>query len=382
MEGFSRVKRQRDDGFLSGAFPLGSTWRHDPAFRKRKAQTYDPASFGRVALMMAPLWQHIHEVFQYPPNTDSSIYARAADFMVSEQSLSSYDSRILGTGSGDHYLYQPGYKYYLAGMLWLSGGQINRTIQFTGGFIIVLVLVCALRKVRLRAGDNAFPLFLFFIGIIPVMTRSMLMGLTEWLAILFFLAAYVCADRHRAASLVLLGLAVFVRQTFLPVALLASIPIIFEARQKTILVTVFLLSLSIPLWHNVVYVDSWRYFADYSWWADLMGMEQQEFFFFSMIVPYKFVFFQYVGIDIDNFILTSFLMGLMFIPSGWHLLFRLGKEIARGSRFWLAGVAGVMLLLLIFSLAYNGSAWFPRFQLFNFTAFIFLYLIGRERMVK
>jgi hypothetical protein len=107
-------------------------------------------------------------------------------------------------------------------------------------------------------------------------------------------------------------------------------------------------------------------------------MDQRSFFLFSMVIPYQWVFLQYLGIDLGFFHPVSFVMGIMFIPLGWYLVIKIGMEMLNTSRLWFLLSLGALMLLVWPSLAYNGTAWFPRFQLFNFTSFLFLYLFGRK----
>jgi hypothetical protein len=263
-------------------------------------------------------------------------------------------------------------------MLWLAGGEFIRLIQFAGIFLIVMALTSAITISSQMTSNLSVLLSIFFLAITPVMIRNMLMGLTEWLAIVLMLFAVAVQHKNLAISLLLLGLAVFVRQTFLPVALVAVLPLTITTKRNVIPLLMFLSILSLPLWHNVHYAGTWRYFADYSWWADLMGMDQRSFFLFSMVIPYQWVFLQYLGIDLGFFHPVSFVMGIMFIPLGWYLVIKIGKEMLNTSRLWFLLSLGALMLLVWPSLAYNGTAWFPRFQLFNFTSFLFLYLFGRK----
>ncbi|ULQ55714.1 hypothetical protein KJS94_13780 [Flavihumibacter rivuli] len=329
-----------------------------------------------------PLFHHIPEVYDYVSGTDSHLYQRAANYMYEHKTLCSYDGHLLGTNIGNHYLYQPGYKYYLAALLFLTDGQLFRVIQFIGELFILMTmisLVCTLRKEREIPGGPVL-VSLFFIGMVPSLLKSMLMGLTEWLAILMMILSFLTYHRRwYGACLVFLGLAAFVRQTFVPVALVSSF-FVFPVMEKNKgwNALAFSLVLCLPFLHNYFFAGKLVYFADYSWWAERMSMTPKEYFWFSMVEPYELVFLQYFGIDVGFFSITNEIMSLLFIPLGWVVLWKMGKALLQHETLVFWGWLFLAALLVMPSLAYNGTACFPRFQMFNFSALIFLslYLIG------
>ena len=336
---------------------------------------------GCCLLIQLPLYDKVFESFAYVIPSDGHLYKEAATYMFRNHTFCSYDGAIVNSKIGNHYLYQPGYKYYLAALLFLTNGDINRSIQWIGQYLIVITLaVYIFRVVSLNWTKSRIIIALLYVLlIVPALIKNMLMGITEWLAVLLLISFFICWTKRKLEwAYLFLGLTVFVRQNLLPLALFITIiDWISYKRMKPVLILAILLCL--PWLHNWYYAGVFRYFADYSWWAERWGISAEEYFYESMILPHGRVYLQYIGIDRHDYSLANSFIGYLFIPFALVLFSLTFIQIARKEKllFWFYGA--VLFLLFLPTIAYNGSSCFPRFQLLNYTAFLMLGIVILER---
>nr|MCU0386068.1 hypothetical protein [Flavihumibacter sp.] len=249
-------------------------------------------------LIQIPLHDKVFESFAYVNPSDSHLYKEAATYMYSHNTLCSYDGVILNTQIGNHYLYQPGYKYYLTALLYLTNGEINRSIQWVGQYLILITISFYIFRIVSLNWDKRKTSIALLYGllIVPALIKNMLMGITEWLAVLLLISFFVLWTKRKLEwAYLFLGLAVFVRQNLLPLALLITV-IDWISYKKTAPLVILAILLSLPWIHNLYYAGVFRYFADYSWWAERWGISAEQYFYESMILPHGKVYLQYLGI--------------------------------------------------------------------------------------
>lgn len=347
-----------------------------------KLRIWQAISFAVITwvVIQLPLLDKVFETFSYPSHGDSFLYEQAARYMYQNGTLCSYDSQIIHTQIGDHYLYQPGYKYYLALLMNFTGGEINRSIQWTGLFLIVLVLAIYIWQIATTQWGSIQKILalVFGISIIPALIKNMLMGVTEWLAVLLMFLFFICWQRQRLGwAYLFLGFVVFVRQNLLPFALLIVL-IDWMEHRKPLPILIFAMILSLPLIHNLYYAGVFRYFADYSWWAERWGITPGEYFYQSMIYPHGKVYLQYLAIDRHDYSLANSFIGFIFIPFSLVLFFILLRKVYKKNAYLFWVYLAVVFLLFLPTISYNGSSGFPRFQMMNFTAFLMLAMVILE----
>lgn len=274
-----------------------------------------------------------------------------------------------------HFVDQPGYRYFLAGMIWLSGGE-NRIMQL----LILLVLLASLSIgiSSLRRLDGALARFTALILLLaaPYAAKNAVQGLSEWLAVSLAILYMTALIRNRhVAAITLLALLPFIRQNLLLVAPALAVIQIAATRRYSLAVP-FILVFLLPLYHNLYYAGEMKLLVDnkgtmidlsaplYNTITDTMRM-----------VAGKLI--TYVGIPTDRVDLHTITAALLFVPASlvgmlYFLLYR------PASPPWLC--LGV-LALLVGPTLFFGYAYFPRFVYVNYTVG-FLSLVALSRLVR
>jgi hypothetical protein len=151
-------------------------------------------------IICLPLLQHTNKKFEYPKENDPHLYYQAAFYMYKNHTFCSYYNKLTGINAGNQYLYQPGYKYYLSAILFFTNGNLIRGIVFVNLLIIILSVCLTLYAIEFFTflrGRLKLLFQLFFLGITPALTRNMLSGLSEWLAIcLIFLSIFLFSKKN------------------------------------------------------------------------------------------------------------------------------------------------------------------------------------------
>lgn len=328
-------------------------------------------------IIQLPLYDKIFEPFDYLNPSDSHLYKEAAIYMYKDRTFCSYDGNLLNTKLGNHYLYQPGYKYYLTALLFFTKGQINRSIQWVGLYLIVIsITIYIFRVVSLNWNKTKIALAVIYgLIIVPALIKNMLMGVTEWLSVLLLILFYILWSKQKLEwAYVFLGLSVFVRQNLLPLALLIAALDWYSYKRIGPIIILGLL-LSIPWVHNWYYAGEFRYFADYSWWAERWGISAEEYFYQTMIHPHGKVYLQYFGVDRHDYSMANSFIGYLFIPFALIIFSWTFYTIWKQEKYIFWPYAMVLFLLFLPTISYNGSSGFPRFQLLNYTAFLLLAVV-------
>ena len=318
------------------------------------------------------IWNHEYDLSH---KSDNFLYYRAAKYMLQHASLNSRDDLLLDVEAGKQYLYQPGFKYYLALLLSTTNGILTRQIQFIGIFLFTICNLLVLYKIAI----SNFPTrirtiaILFFWLMMPAVINNIMDGLSEGVFICFLLLFFFFyLNRNFIIAGCFLGLAVFLRQYFLIAAIPIFLLMLIKSPDKVWTCLAFAATLLIPVYHNYYYANEFRFFADYSWMPEKYGYVK-DWIYDGMIRPYKLTFLYYFGIaDVAPRIL---LLGFLFIPLGLYLLI-LGLR-----NCWemhpILGILffGVAIALIWPSISYAGFAGYPRFQLVNYSSLIILYFV-------
>jgi len=267
-----------------------------------------------------------------------------------------------------YFVDQPGYRYYLAGMIWLADGE-NRLMQLLNLLVLLSVLTVTVRVLTRQASGPGRLTALICILSAPYAAKNAVQGLSEWLAVSLAML-YVAAllhGRHRPAA-VCLGLAAFVRQNLIPFAGVMAV-VHAAATRRVGLLPVFLAVLLLPVYHNLYYAGELR----------LLVENKGAMFEFSAPVTTIILGAAeavlgklpgYVGIPDGNLDLHTIAAALLFAPAALAAVIYTiaGQPLQRAAVFVLmaAVIAGPSLVF--------GHAYFPRFVYTNYTVTLLSYV--------
>jgi len=203
-----------------------------------------------------PIW-HFHF-------DDPGRYSTYAHLILSSKTLWGGDA--VGSMGIDSAVYvdQPGYRYFLAAMIGLLGGE-HRLLQLVNmGFYLGIVTVF-LTEISKNEKKVFFPIVVFFAASLPYAANNILEGLSEWLAVSLVLLAVTLMMRGRYYwAIVVVGLVVFVRQNYILFAGILIFIIIASERGLEKKIGLGLLAcvvMSFPAIHNWVFGNEIRFFA-------------------------------------------------------------------------------------------------------------------------
>lgn len=334
------------------------------------------AGIALVYIVLALLfYDYFFASLEHYTNDDPDRHSRYAHKIIEKGTLFGWDSLRWGEDVR-HYVDQPGYRYYLAGMITLLGGE-HRLLQLTSMFLYLSALLFFLRE----AGRNCASQQLLWIGIflavaLPYAAKNVIQGLSEWLAVaLMLLYAAFYLRRQYLPAVVAIALAPFVRQNLLLVSVVMGVVSILASGRYRLAVP-YLLVVLLPVYHNLYYAGELRLLVENKGTL-LSGSEG----FIHMMaqladtIAWKaMTYLGYAG-DVDG--LTLLLAGL-FVPLGTALMiwqcFRL-----RGGALALYVVAALATLgpTMLF-----GSAYFPRFVFVNQCIILIIAMLLRTEVAR
>ncbi|MFZ0486193.1 MAG: hypothetical protein WAL83_04285 [Arenicellales bacterium] len=256
---------------------------------------------------------------------------------------------------------QPGYRYYLAATIWLSGGE-NRLTQILS--LLLLLTVLTLGVSTLTRFDTSLSRYATLILMLsaPYAAKNVVQGLSEWLAVslaILYVAA-LTRDRHILA-IALLALVPFVRQNLIPIAVaLAAIQV--AVTRRYVLALPFAALFLLPVYHNLYYAGDFRLLVENR--GAILHLATP----LGSLVPHTLQLLTwklgtYVGIPKDHIDLHTIAAALLFAPAA--LLGTLYFTFVRPASPRVLCVAALMLIAgptMLF-----GSAYFPRFIYTNYT---------------
>ncbi|MDZ7839766.1 MAG: hypothetical protein U5R46_02935 [Gammaproteobacteria bacterium] len=274
-----------------------------------------------------------------------------------------------------HFVDQPGYRYFLAGMIWLCGGE-NRMMQL---LILLVVLAClSIGVSSLKRLDDPLARFTALILLLaaPYAAKNAVQGLSEWLAVSLAIL-YVTAlmrDRH-VAAVILLALLPFIRQNLLLVAPALAVLQIAATRRASLAIPFFLVFL-LPLYHNLYYAGEMKLLVDNKGtMLDLSAPLYDTMIDAAWMVAAKLI--TYGGIPVEQVDLHTIAAALLFAPAAlFGMLYFVFYRPA--SPPWLC--LGILALLVGPTLFFGGHAYFPRFVYTNYMVG-FLSLVALAQLV-
>lgn len=325
-------------------------------------------------LLSALLLDVFHQPIEHYQGDDPARYSVYAHNILDRGTLWGSDGELHGAGKR-YFVDQPGYRYFLAGMIWLSGGE-NRLMQLLNLLLLLAVLTAGVDTLKRRRGSLAWFTALILLLSAPYAAKNVVQGLSEWLAVslaVLYVAALV-RGRH-VPAIILLALVPFVRQNLLPVAVaLAGIQVAGTRRYGTAIP--FLLVLLLPLYHNLYYAGALKLLVENKGAmldpsAPLYKTVTQA----AAIVAGKLG--TYLAIPNGQADLHTIAAALLFAPASLAgiLYFVLYRPIAPR---WLC--LGLLILIIGPTLIF-GHAYFPRFVYTNYMVG-FLGLVALEYLVS
>ena len=301
-------------------------------------------------LFFNPIWHYYFD--------DPGRYSNYAHFILTEGTLWGGDALGgMGANAG-HYVDQPGFRYFLALMIKILGGE-HRLMQLSNMLIYLVGLLTFLGVARDSLSRGHFTMIAAFLILsLPYAANNILDGLSEWLAVtLFFFFVSLTIRERIIAAIVLLALIPFVRQNLLITSgLLAAFLAICLAKGKGrfIAIAVFVGILCLPIYHNLYYAGEFRLLTtnrgNHIDWNSFATVIESIF----NLVLWKSV--RYLGYHPHVDFLRT-IVSVLFAPLGTGLLLYFLFGIRRSARYWY----WVLAAMTVGPTILFGWGYFPRF---------------------
>ena len=296
---------------------------------------------------------------------DSFRYSTYAHHILAERTLWGSDGLL---HDARYFVDQPGFRYYLAAVIGLLGGE-HRGLQLFNMAILLAAILWLLRSLALHLPDRYWTaVAIFVLASAPYAGKNIIFGNTEWFAVAVSMAATtLLLSRRYAAAVVFLALMPFVRQNLLVISLLMAGFTLAQSRRWS-LGLLYVAILLLPLYHNLYYAAEWRFFVVNTgqlvkWTGNLSSDARL----LAEVITSKLV--GYLGYCRGEK-LTTMLIAVFFAPLGtvfvaWWFVDRPAE------RSWLAlAVVATVTPTLFF-----GSLGFPRFEFVNLTVVLLSFAV-------
>ena len=242
--------------FFKGTDSIYQNWpRMYPSSKHHISTSNKSPTSGFSDIFYLPVWHYYFD--------DPGRYSGYAHFMLVQKTLWGGDA-IAGMGQNvAYYVDQPGYRYFLAFMIQVLGGE-HRLMQLGNMLVYLFSILIFLLTIKNSLKKVHFVwIASFFILSLPYAANNILEGLSEWLAVTLFLyfCSFILRERVTAA-VILLALVPFVRQNLLLTSgILLILVLAYKIKGKTRLlnVVIFLAVLCLPAYHNLYYADELRF---------------------------------------------------------------------------------------------------------------------------
>jgi len=287
--------------------------------------------------------------------------------------------------AGKSYVMQPGFRYFVAMELLVFKG-LYRFVGIINVLLFVSSLFFLQKTIDHIVNNRGVKILLFLLIFlsVPYATKNILMGLSEWLAILFliFSVYFFFYRENRFLALVFLALVPFIRQNILPAVFFILLFFYLLKPIKISYLILFLLLLLTPLYHNLYYAGEWRFLTSVFEWPFLLyekktvSNEIAGFSFFHVANNLL----HYIGLDYKNktplFMIEScvFLWFFLFLYVYLKRTFKLLK-----SKYSFYTITGFFIILPGVFLATDYP---PRFEFVNVYLIIAMFLILHQHEIK
>ncbi len=327
-------------------------------------------SFLLLMLPFAPLWW---QSYHYLPQDDGYRYHLMANHIAQTGNLWGADDLVFGTDR-KVFLFQPGYKYYVAGWLALAGEE-NRLFQLSNMLLFIsslLLFLAAYNKFYNRQRlETGWLLFILLSS--PFVVKLILMGLSEWLLISLFLLAFAALlQKKNGWATVILALIPFVRQNLVMASVLIIIWLYLQQQINVKGIIAYVVILLLPLYHNLYYAGEWKWLSTYSNSYGYLTLYPGDSVAMQWIKTMAVKLFSYAGIHPLQGFASGVLIALLFIPLG-SLLYVMTWRVLKGKeRWWFVAIS---LSALLPTLLLGGQSYYPRFEWVNLFVAGLVYLL-------
>lgn len=324
------------------------------------------------SIQSAPYFPLLFQEFQPTPGDDFSRYYLYAKNMYDHHTLWGGD-KLFFKDAGNHFVTQPGYRYLVLLELILFR-RLYLFILFFNTVLYVLTVWFFFRALPRYNLSSQFRNGLVFLVLLftPYLIKNQLMGLPEWVAVILLMWSCVFyAGARDVPAVLLLALVPFFRQNLL-IAILLLFAVLFARKKTAITVALFFAVVLLPVYHNLYYAGSWRFFVDI---FELPFVNRQSGFNFTLLVGNLI---HYFGFDIENQRLTFSFPAILFLP------FAVWIGIKSFSVLHSRELQAILLLIVLSAVIpalLLGSAYFPRFELANTAIFMtgFLFCFSTQK---
>ena len=340
------------------------------------ASAVKPAQLNRSILLLTllvfiisalPFLSVLNNAIVYADIDDGYRYSRSAHYMVEHKTLWGADGIVLKNESIRHYVFNPGYRYFLALELFIFGTE-TRGFQLFNLLLWVFIMCFFVRQLMIsfREGFEKYLTLLFIAGTALYAPKNILMNLSEWLCVIWFILFYLSYINNKLMlAVIFLGLVVFTRQNLLFASFLL---LFFTLKGKNIkqvsghlLIYIFLLSL--PLLHNLYYAGKWQWLPNYGTVVKNIFIPDStgNMIYDILISCYRTSLHYILGVDPIFHNTRQNIFGIVFIPTGVALLVLLYRKMPATVR-WSFVLQAVFVIgpSLVLNWAY-----FPRFEFIN-----------------
>lgn len=329
-----------------------------------------------------PLLPCLNNVFYANIYDDSGRYFVYAEYMIENKTLWGADAIVYGFLEHKSYATQPGYRYLDAVYLSIFGKPI-RLIQFVNSFLFTFITIFSVK--RLMNGEkigNKLALFATLLVVLsfPAGLKNCLQNLSEWFTVcLLSCSAMAFLRKKYLLFAFLFAFSIFFRQnlffanSFLFVVLLFTDFIPVNKKISTFLIYVLILLL--PLYHNLYFDGSARFFVDI--WE-----------------PYPYLKGEFLGFESINFsyLKNNLLRNLglrfpsleqsilaLFIPFFLFFLFYCWLKMERFPKMTIFIFTGLLFAPMIL---FTTNTYYPRFQYVVYLELLLVFLIYFNRKKK
>lgn len=335
------------------------------------------------AVLSIPLLPILRQTYELNPRDDSGRYIRYAQYMIANKTLWGADPTMMTHIDHKSYASQPGYRYWDVCLL-LAFGEPIRVMQFVNGFILLLVYLLLINVYINKFSAHPKELMVVMLLLLlsfPAGMKNALQNLSEWMTVAFFMLSFVSyVNKRYLLFAVLLALTVFLRQNLLLASsFFVAFLFLFDSislKRKSLMLTVYVLVLLLPVYHNLYFDGALRFFVDIwdpnAYLIEGSKMELSNIDFNHLWINFK----RNLGlmaVGSQDLALSLFIPGFV-VYLIWHFF-------TRKSFYKLA------LLLFVFLhffplILFSTDIYYPRFQYVAFISVLLMFHLGTIRSTE
>lgn len=328
-------------------------------------------------LLCIPVWDQLFKTVQPNKEDDFEKTVTYAQNMIQNKTLWGGDQLIFKK-EGRSFVMQPGFRYFVALEIWICNG-LYRIISIINLLLFTISLFILQKTIAHVIKHKKIKQWLYALMLIsvPYAAKNILMGLSEWLAILLLILSlyFYFYRNHLLLSVVFLAFIPFIRQNTLPTVVFIYIMYMLKSGARLLYLTIFLLILFLPVYHNLYYAGEWRFFTRIFEWPflqyDKAGTINRPIGISLHHIGNNFL--HYLGVDIKkgkiDFLEESFLFLWLFLFM-FYYSGRLVQLISNKLLYYTITITFIILPGLLLATDY-----YPRFEFVNIYLIIAVFLL-------